>query len=232
MVRMIGSLYEEDTPPPDNSSHRPKLIQRLLTRPQIDGREHAEAVADEILELLRRRHLDISDVTLDFSGTRAVTITDAPDETPQANRVTVTTADRFLQHGATPLRARSECGTHQPFDIPDPTEAEYVQALATLLHPHADTPHGESVTPSVAKQPPTGEYERALQVEHEGEKWGRDVDKPHLVGRNRAALTVSMHRLTYSETPWRDVCVWNREMAEPLPEGELRKTFRSARSYV
>lgn len=232
MVRMIGSLYEEDTAPPDNSSHRPKLIQRLLTRPQIDGREHATTVADEILDFLRRRHLDIDDVTLDFSGTRAVTITGAPDQTPGTSRVVATTAEEFLRHGPTPLWARSECGTHQPFNIPDPTEAEHIPALTALLPDHPGTPHTGGVITSVAKQHPTGEYERALQVEQEGEKWGRDVDKPHLVGRNRAALTISMVRLTYSTTPWKDVQAWNGGLVDPLDESELRKTFRSAKSYV
>ena len=231
MVRMIGSMYAEETDPPDNSSWKPWLTQRLAARPGVEDRAHAADIADEVLAFLRERHLDISDITLDFSGPRPVIITDAPDQTPRANRVVATTARQFLADGARPLWDRSEAEGHSAVDIPDPTEAPHVSALAALFEA-VPTPHAEGDTQSVAKQPSSGEYERALQVDEEGEKWGRDVDKPHLVGRNRAALTISLHRLTYSETPWRDTCVWNRDMAEPLPEPELRKTFRSAKSYV
>ncbi len=232
MVRMIGSMYAEDTAPPDNSSWRPKLIRRLFTRPQVEGRAHAAEIADEILSFLRDRHLAINDVTLDFSGTRPVTVRDAPDQTPRANRVVATTADSFLVVGAEIMWAWSQWGDAQAFNVPDPTEAGYVDTLGRMLSEAARPAQPEGDTHSVAKQPSSGEYQRALQVEHEGEKWGRDVDKPHLVGRNRAALTVSLYHLTHSDTPRRDVYAWNRQMSEPLPETELQKTLRSAQRYV
>lgn len=234
MVRMIGSTYDEDTDAPDNSSWRAWLIQRLSVQAQIDDRDHAAQVADQVLEFLRQHHLAIEDVDLHFSSDRPLAITDAEDQTPNTNRVVACTGTEYLDHGAGPLWARSQDGTYQSFDIPDPTSVQYSQELSGLLRTAAPSTQ-KSDTYSVAKQhnhAPTGEYARALEVEREGEKWGRDVDKPHLVGRNRAALTVSLHRLTYSETPWRDVCAWNRDMAEPLPEIELRKTFRSANSYI
>jgi hypothetical protein len=232
MVRMIGSLYDEDTAPPDNSSHRPKLIQQLLVRPQVEDRSHAAEIADDILGFLRDRHLDIDDVTLDFSGTRPVTITDAPDRTPRNWRVVATTADAFLTIGPEVLWTWSQWGDPQSFEIPDPTTPEHVTTLTEMLGGVAHPSRKKSDTHSVAKQSSTGEYQRALQVEHEGEKWGRDVDKPHLVGRNRAALTVALHRLTYSDTPRQDIYTWNRGMDEPLPEWELEKTFRSAQSFL
>lgn len=239
LVRMIGSTYAADTDAPDCSSWRPWLIRRLLTRPQVQDRAHAAELADQVLDFLHRRHLHIDDVTLRFSGTRPVTIEDAPDQTPNANRVVACTGTEYLRHGAEPLWARSECGAHQPFELPDPSEAEYSPQLANLLNDGrgaGSTPHPctrkKSDASSVAKQPVTGEYARALKVTREGEKWGRDVNKPSLVGRNRAALTVSLYKLTHSTTPWQDVQAWNRGMAEPLPEPELKKTFRSAERYL
>lgn len=245
MVRTIGSTYQENTAPPDNSSWRPWLIRRLRLRPQIKGQTHAEEVADNVLDFLRERHLNIQDVDLQFEGRHAVTVSNAPDRRPNTNRVVACTGREFVEYGPTPLWARSECGTHQPFELPEPTEAEHVASLAQLLRPTttqgADSstttsegrpPSKKSDPLSVAEQPSSGEYERALQVTREGEKWGRDVDKPHLVGRNRAALTVSLVKLTHSEAPWRETCVWNRQMDEPLSEAELRKTFRSAERYL
>lgn len=235
MVRMIGSTYEEDTDPPDNSSWRPHLIQRLSTRPQVEDQQHAAQIADKVLDFLQDRHLDASDVTFDFNGTHPVTVTDAPDRTPNTNRVVATDALDFLLFGPRPLWARSKDGTHQPFDLPDPTEAEHHETLANLLDSaptQVSTPRKKSDTYSVAKQPVSGEYARALEVTEEGEKWGRDVDKPSLVGRNRAALTVALFKLTHSTTPWQDVRAWNGRMVDPLPEAELRKTFRSAERHL
>ena len=234
LVRMIGSTYEEDTPPPDNSGARAWLVRQLLFRPQIKGRDHAEEVADQVLDTLRERHLSVQDVNFRFCGEHPVTIEGATDQTPNANRVVATTARDGLLSGPEPLWARSRNGAHQPFELPDPTEAEHVPKLASLLSDRS-APLTKRDTPSVEKS--TGEaggaeYERALDVDREGEKWGRDVDKPHLVGRNRAALTISLVHLTRSDAPWRETCTWNRQMDEPLPERELRSVYRSAKDYL
>jgi hypothetical protein len=138
------------------------------------------------------------------------------------------------------LRGHSEADTYSPVTLPDPTATPYCPSLARLLHdversrPSNHDPARGGDRQSVVKPGATGEYERALRVQHEGEKWGRDVDKPDLVGRNRACLTVSLRKLTVRRTPseaWRDVRAWNRQMAEPLPEPEARRVFEHARAY-
>ena len=140
------------------------------------------------------------------------------------------------------LRWHSEASTYAPTSLPDPTETPYCPSLAHLLHHVTRTPSTEggdaergSDEQTVGIQPSTGEYARALEVQTEGEKWGRDVDKPDLVGRNRACLTVSLRELTLKRTPeaaWREVYAWTQRMQDPLPESEARKTFESARRYV
>lgn len=154
---------------------------------------------------------------------------------PNGNRVVACDAITFLGHGGFFLRGHSEVGRFHAYTLPDPTSTPFSPSLAALFErgPRRQNPRGRDSS-TVAKQSSTGEYERALQVQYEGEKWGRDVNKPDLRGRNRAALTVSLVHLTYCPTErqaWRDTRAWNRDMTEPLPETELRTVFRHARKY-
>jgi hypothetical protein len=146
-------------------------------------------------------------------------------------RVVATDAINFLGNGSLLLWGHSEAGRFTSYNLPDPTSTPFCPSLSRLLDP-APRRHRGGDRYTVAKRRSTGEYERAKEVQYEGEKWGRDVDKPDLIGRNRAALTVSLVACTRSQTPWMDIRAWNRGMADPLPEAELRKTFESARRYA
>jgi hypothetical protein len=258
MVRKIGSLYEPDRSTPDNGPARAELVSRLSLRPQIRDHAHAVDVADQILDFLSERSLDLQDVTLNDpcdSGTASLRlrIDGDPDRTPNTRRVVALTADEALDVGLHALRelssAWSDPERYPEFDLPGPAEAPYIPSLDRLHTPprrraddtpastrHTPPQRQESDTPFVGKQPSRGEanveLKRALQVRVEGERWGRDVDRPDLVGRNRAFLTIALYAHSRKRDPWRFLRERNALLRDPLPLSELRRVSRSAQAYV
>jgi hypothetical protein len=214
-------------------------------------------VADQILDFLSERSLDLRDVTLYDpcdSGTASLRlrIDGGPDRTPNTRRVVALTADEALDVGLHALRELSSTWSdpdrYPGFDLPDPAGAPYIPSLDRLHTPPrrradntpASTRHTKqrqrSDKPFVGKQPSrseaSGELKRALQVRVEGERWGRDVDRPDLVGRNRAFLAIALHAHSRKRDPWRFLRERNALLRAPLPLSELRRVSRSAQAYV
>ena len=133
----------------------------------------------------------------------------------------------------------------EPERFPVPRRVDFVPGLAALLDPPTDFPKtddsdggektnvqqyisgGQGVGPGGAQSA----VARVRGGVAEGERWGRDVDRPEAVGRNWAALFVS-HRVLSAATSkmkgWGAVLRWNRCNEPSLPRAELRAVFDRA----
>ena len=151
------------------------------------------------------------------------------------NRVVATTADEFLEMSPIVLRAHSEVGQFSPYSLPRPEEAAFCSALHELLQPvgvdETSASGGEGkllCCKATHKGAGEGVIERIKNGVHESEKWGRDVDRPHMVGRNWAAFVFALFKCQRSATARKDLVAWNAKCSPPLPRGELRTVYRHA----
>jgi len=162
-------------------------------------------------------------------------------------RQTVATGGRtFLQKPSCYLWSLSEPQFEYspPERLPLPRRAVVVPGLSSLLEPPKPT-HSEggaemnvqqclSGGQGVASDGARSAVARVRGGVVEGERWGRDVDRPAAVGRNWAALYVSHRALTREPTvtaAWGAVVLWNGRNEPPLPRRELRAVFERAAAF-
>jgi hypothetical protein len=130
-----------------------------------------------------------------------------------------------------------------PERFPLPRRAGFVPGLSALLDPpkRPDSEGGQNlnVQQSVSggqgvASDGAGLWDRLRGGVAEGERWGRDVDRPTVRGRNWAALFWSHRALSAQssrEAAWRVVKAWNRRCEPSLPERELRAVFERAAAF-
>jgi hypothetical protein len=130
-----------------------------------------------------------------------------------------------------------------PERFPLPRRAGLVPGLSALLDPPKSPRESSSQNLNV-QQSVSGvqgvssgggrPWDRLRGGVAEGERWGRDVDRPDAVGRNWACLFVSHRALSVQSTreaAWHVVKVWNERNDPPLPRAELRGVFERAAAF-